>query len=256
MPAPRVEEDMARHLDTVVALQQALDQLQHLEETLAGVPPEMRELHDEYTTRKAEIEQLEAVIAEAETDRRSAEAEVQDCEVKLKQYQEQVNRVRTQREYSAILQELDLVKEKSRAFEDTALVAMDTQEQAEERLVELRQAFETLDGQYRTEAEKWEAAKPAVAQQAESTAAHVAELREALPSSSLLTFQRLRDRTEGNPLAEVLPLERQVRGPSMWHCGACNYNVRPQSVVEILNHGSLIHCDSCKRILFIAEQQA
>ena len=61
---------MARHLDTVVALQQALDQLQELDESLAGVPPEMRELHDEYTLRKEEIDALEATIAEAELRRR------------------------------------------------------------------------------------------------------------------------------------------------------------------------------------------
>ena len=81
MPAPRAEEDMARHLDTVVALQQALDQLQILEENLAGVPPEMRELHDEYTARKSEIDQREATIVEAEATRRSAEAEVMPARI-------------------------------------------------------------------------------------------------------------------------------------------------------------------------------
>ncbi len=36
-----------------------------------------------------------------------------------------------------------------------------------------------------------------------------------------------------------------------WSCGACNYRVRPQVVVEIRTQGSLIECDSCKRILFV-----
>jgi predicted nucleic acid-binding Zn-ribbon protein len=42
-------------------------------------------------------------------------------------------------------------------------------------------------------------------------------------------------------------------GGTMWHCTACNYNVRPQIVVEIRNNGSLIQCDSCKRILYFEE---
>jgi predicted nucleic acid-binding Zn-ribbon protein len=246
---------MARQLDTVVALQQALDQLQVLDESLAGVPPEMRELHDEYTERKAEIDALEAIIAEAETAKRAAEVGMQDCEVKRAHFQEQVNRVKTQREYSAILQEIDLVTAQSRELEDQTLLEMEKQEEAETALGELRGAFETLDAQYAEAAAQWEVDKPGVAQQAETTRAHVADLREEIPNSSRLLFERVRERTNGTTLAEVLAIERVARGPSMWHCGACHYNVRPQSVVDILNHGKLILCDSCKRILYIAESE-
>ncbi len=246
---------MARHLDTVVALQQALNQLQELDESLAGVPPEMRDLHDEYTLRKEEIDALEATIAEAEAVKRAAEVATQDCEVKVQHFQEQVNRVKTQREYSAILQEIDMVKAQTRDLEDQTLNAMEIQDEAETTLSELRTAFKSLDSQYSEAAAKWELAKPGVAQQAESTRAHVAELRQEIPASSRLLFERIRERTGGHTLAEVLPVDRSVRGPNMWHCGTCHYNVRPQSVVDILNHGSLILCDSCKRILFIAESE-
>ena len=62
----------------------------------------MRELHEQYTEGKAEIDRLESIITEVGTTRRQAEAETQDCNAKLATFQEQVNRVRTQREYSAI----------------------------------------------------------------------------------------------------------------------------------------------------------
>ncbi len=245
---------MARQLDTVVALQQALDKLTELDESLAGVPPEMRELHDEYTARKAEIDALEATIQEAETQRRAAEAGSQDCDVRLAHFQKQVNRVRTQREYSAILQEIDTVRAESRAFEEQALAAMEQQENAESELAPLREAFTEIDAQYAVEAEKWEEARPGVEQQAESTRARIAELRESLPPGSLAVFERLYERTGGQALAQVAPVDRGIaRGPEMWNCLACHYNVRPQSVVEIRNHGALVHCDSCKRLLYIEE---
>ena len=106
------------------------------------------------------------------------------------------------------------------------------------------------------EAEKWEQARPGVAQQAESTRALVAELRERLPASGRILFERIYERTAGHTLAEIIPVDRGVKGPNMWHCAACNYNVRPQAVVEILNHGSLIPCDSCKRLLYIEESES
>jgi len=245
---------MARQLDTVVALQQALDQLQVLDESLAGVPPEMRELHAEYSERKAEIDVLVATIAEAEAAKRAAEVGMQDCEVKRAHFQDQVNRVKTQREYSAILQEIDLVTAQSRELEEQTLVAMESQEEAETAVAELRGAFESLDAQYAEAAAQWELDKPGVAQQAESTRAHIAELREEIPASSRLLFERVRERSKGATLAEVMAVDRSA-GPNSWHCGACHYNVRPQSVVDILTHGKLILCDSCKRILFISESE-
>lgn len=248
---------MARLLDTVVALQKALDKLSELDESLAGVPPEMRELHDEYTARKAEIDALEATIGEAEAQRRAAEVSSQDCEVKLKHFQEQVARVRTQREYSAILQEIDTVRGEVRALEDQALAAMEQQEAAENELGALREDFADIDARYRVEAEKWEAARPGVEQRADSMRAQVAELREQLTPGSRMVFERLYERFGGDALAEVVSVARGIaRSPEMWNCAACHYNVRPQSVVEIRNHGALVHCDNCKRLLYIEESTA
>ena len=236
-------------LETVVTLQETLNHLNDLEQLLSGVPEEMRELHDQYNEGKAEIDRLEAIIDEARSVRRAAEAEVQDCNTKLQTYQEQVNRVRTQREYSAILHEIDLVKEQIRAIEDQALEAMGRQEEAESEIGSLREEFDDVDQRYQVELQKWEAAKPGVAEEAEALRATATSLEEQIPRPSLLLFQRVRDFNNGQAMAAVGEV-RRARGQVMWHCLACNYNVRPQSIVEIRNNGSLIQCDSCKRLLF------
>lgn len=240
-------------LETVVTLQKNLDKLDDLEQRLAGMPEEMRELHQRYTSAKTEIDRLEAIIEEAGSERRTAEAASEDCATKLQHYQAQVNRVRTQREYSAILQEIDLAKEQSRALEDQALAAMERQEEAETELSSLREGFDEIDRQYQVELEKWEAAKPRVAEQAETLRVAITGLKEQIPRPSLLLFDRVREFNRGQALAAVRRVQIGPRGPNMWHCAACNYNVRPQIVVEIKNNGSLIQCDSCKRILFIEE---
>jgi len=243
-------------VETVVTLNDTLDHLSDLEQRLSGVPEEMRELHDAFTSGKIEIDRLEAVIEEARAERRAAEAALQDCGAKLEHFQEQVNRVRTQREYSAILQEIDLVKEHTRALDDEALAAMERQDEAETELGTLREGFAETEAQYQVEIEKWEAAKPGVASEAEDLRAKITALRHEVPASGLLLFERLRDVTNGNALAIVQEIRRLQRGPSMWHCSACNYNVRPQIIVEIKNNGSLVQCDSCKRLLFFVESSA
>jgi predicted nucleic acid-binding Zn-ribbon protein len=241
-------------IETVVDLQQAYNDLRAAEELLRGIPDWMRELHDEYSVRRTEILAIEEAIEEAAGERRGAEAGVADSQEKLKLYQEQIGQVRNQREYSALLQEIDLVKQQVQRFEEQGLQAMEQQETEQTRLDEERQAFEELEGRYQQELEKWEGQKPEVAAKAEKLRGSIAVLEEQLPAPILRQFQLIRERFDGVALAEVRELQRVGRGRQMWHCSGCNYRVLPQSLVEIRNNGSVVLCDSCKRILYYVEE--
>ena len=214
----------------------------------------MRELHDEYSARRTEIQAIEGAIEEAAVERRGAEAGVADSQERLKLYQEQIGQVRNQREYSALLQEIDLVKQQVQRFEEQGLEAMERQETEQARLDEERQAFEELESRYRQELEKWEGQKPEVAARAEKLRDSIAVLEEQLPAPVLSQFKLISERFDGIALAEVRELQRVGRGRQMWHCSGCNYRVLPQSLVEIRNNGSVVLCDSCKRILYYVEE--
>ena len=147
------------------------------------------------------------------------------------------------------------MKERIRELEDIALEAMSGQEEAEEAISTLRESFDDVEAQYDEELAKWEAAKPGVAEEAEVLRSEIATLEGEVPRPSLMLFERVRAANNGQALAEVREVKRAA-GQSMWHCQACNYNVRPQIVVEIRNNGSLIQCDSCRRLLYFEDAEA
>jgi predicted nucleic acid-binding Zn-ribbon protein len=241
-------------LETIIALQQALDELRSAESQLAGIPDWMEELHAEHSTAKAEIDELEAVVDEARRERQEAEAVVADSQGKLKHFQEQVSLVRNQREYGALLQEIDQVKEVIRRAEEDGLAAMERQEEAQQPLAEKREGFSGLDEKYREALAKWETEKPRVAEHAKVLESQIEELRDSLSRSELLRFDRIRERYDGQAMAAIRGLERG-RMPKIWHCSECNYRVRPQAVMQILNEGSIVLCDSCKRILYLPPEE-
>lgn len=241
-------------IETVVDLQKAYNDLSAAEKLLQGIPDWMRELHEEYSARRTEIQAIEAAIEAAAAERRGAEAGVDDSQEKLKLYQEQIGQVRNQREYSALLQEIDLIKQQIERFEGQGIEAMEQQDTEQARLDEERLAFADLETRYQQELEKWEGQKPDVAAEAETLRGRIAVLEEQLPVPILGQFQLIRERFEGVALAEVRELRRVGRGKQMWHCSGCNYRVLPQSLVEIRNNGSVVLCDSCKRILYYVEE--
>jgi predicted nucleic acid-binding Zn-ribbon protein len=247
---------MNPHLETIVELQGAISQLKEAEQRLHGIPDWMRDLHDEHGTRKAEIDALEQSAEEAARERRTAEAATQDAQEKLKKYQQQINRVSTQREYGALLQEIDTVKSQISSHEEQALSALDRHDKTNKELEEKRESFHELDERYTAELARWEAEKPDISRRVAELKAQIADLRGRVPRGVVAQFDRILLRNPGGALAAVRPIERPGRGQREWHCSACNYRVRPQVVVEIRNTGNLVQCDSCKRILYLEPEAA
>lgn len=244
---------MTRHLDTIVELQNDLTALRNAEHLLDGIPDWMEALHEEHLGKRGEIEEHEGEMEEAARERRGAEDGIADCQVRLKRYQEQIGSVRTQREYGALLKEIDETKEEIKGHEESALVALGRYEEAEKTVTELRAAFADLDSRYGEAQVKWETEKPDVAETANGLRERIETLRERLSRGDLSLFQRLFDRHSGEALATIRKVERGG-SYSFYHCSACNFRVRPQVVVEIRNQGTVVLCDSCKRILHFQDE--
>jgi predicted nucleic acid-binding Zn-ribbon protein len=242
---------MESPLKAVTELHEVLTELSERQAQLEGIPDWMRELHEEHSARQTEIAAIESELEQATSTRREAEAEIADHQEKLKTLQEQISRVRNEREYGALLQEIDTIKNQIGECEEQAITALELQEDGQGRLEAARDASKEIDDRYAEALEKWEAEKPEVARQAEELQSRAAELETRVPAHILALFRRIMERHSGAALAPIRRVERKGKGPSLWHCGACNYRVRPQAVVEISDRGGIVFCDSCKRILFI-----
>lgn len=246
---------MNQLLERIVALQEANDALADAEERLNGIPEWMSELHEEHAGRKAEITALEETIEEATLEKRAAESEIAEIETKMQRYQEQINQVTTQREYGALLHEIDTAKARITELEEAGIASIERREAAQEEVEKLREDFRELDERYSTELAKWEAEKPSVAKQVKKLTKTVSDLRESIKRPYLVLFDRIALRNGGSALAPIRLLETNRKGPRRWHCGGCNFNVRPQVVVQVRTSNSLSQCDSCKRVLYLPESE-
>jgi predicted nucleic acid-binding Zn-ribbon protein len=242
---------MNQNLESIVELQSTINRLREAEQRLHGIPDWMRELHEEHSERKNDIQTLEEAVAAASRERRAAETAIEDAQEKLKKLQQQINRVTNQREYGALLQEIDTIKTQIAGSEEAALASIERHDKAQGELAQVQEAFRSVEERYNAELARWEQEKPGVARQVGELKAHIAELRARLPKGMVSVFERVLLRYPAGALAPVRPIERPGRGQREWHCTSCNYRVRPQSVVEIRNTEALVQCDACKRILYL-----
>jgi predicted nucleic acid-binding Zn-ribbon protein len=244
---------MATNLETIVELHRVLHGLEQARQRLEDLPESMKELHQEHHQHQQEMERLETEMREADVLRRAAEGKAQEAQSKIAHFQEQIGRVTTQREYGALLSEIDTAKALQRQHEDEAIAALERHETANGQHAALAAAFADLDRRYREGLMLWEAEKPDIQAQIARLEGTSQTLRERLPKSVLTTFERLYERHGGEPLARIVRLERSG-GPTLYRCSVCNYQVRPQAVVEIRSSVELRICDCGQQRIFYIDE--
>ena len=237
-------------LDALVELHGVLTRLEQERARCENVPEPLRLLQDEREAVSTEISGIDATHAEAERERRAAETAASDEQSKIAHFEDQTSRVTTQREYGALLAEIDGAKGRKRLHEEAALAAMERLDSARARRSELAARLAEIEQQAAALLAEWDRELPAVRGAVEDLDHQAALLRERIPAPALQLYQRLQRRHGADPLARIDRVERPGAGPVMWRCSVCNYSVRPQVVVEIQTQGELVVCDCGRQRLF------
>ena len=209
---------MARDLDSLVRLQEALNQAKTAKRQLEGVPDSMQELHEKHQERLSAIQTFRDQEKESELERRTAESATEDAQARFDRYQGQVSQITTQREYGSLLKEIDEAKAEMTAQEEVALKAIETGDEAKTQAEALESEFTELDSEYKKELKGWEKEKPAVADELQSLETEIEELKAAIPSNVMLHFRRLFERLDGQALSSISKVEKGAKAIAVWHC--------------------------------------
>jgi len=218
-------------------------------ERLHGVPEEMRAVHDEYTAAQEEISALAEEADAAKHERIAREGAISEAQEKLRKFQQQVSKVRNQREYTALLAEIDGAKAQLRDLEEGLIELMERAEATETALAERRAGFGDLEERHAAALADWESKKPGVAARVAELETQAEAAKAELSRPIVAQYARLAERYGGDGAVSSLTSTERAGGALIWHCSSCNYHVRPQLALEIRSRGMLVQCDGCRRFL-------
>lgn len=204
------------------------------------IPAELIEVDREFRDKVDAVERLKSRRAEAEVERRRANAELSEHRDKLRKYQTQLRAVQNQREYGAVLNEIDGVEKLVRAAEDRILSLDEELQMTAKELTSREEMLPLETEQHEERLKDWRTAQRAINDELSSAQEEIGRLEAGMHPRDQAEFQRLMDKKGG--LAIVL-----VSGVS---CSACHVKVRPAALQALKAGREIVYCDSCKRILY------
>jgi predicted nucleic acid-binding Zn-ribbon protein len=231
---------MALDLRPLIKLHYLDQQISGLQQRISGMPVAIQELDRKLERHKKNLQTRQQSITENQKKRKELESDLALIESKRNRYKEQLDSVKTNKEYTALQHEIEGVNQAIRQIEDEILVQMEDAERLKMQVDEARRALEQEEGVIlgekqvvQSQADKLQAEIDGLKQQRDSIGAQIQE-------PVMEVYERARKSRRGIAMAEA---RSEI-------CQECHVRIRPQLFQEIKRNDSIITCESCSRILF------
>jgi predicted nucleic acid-binding Zn-ribbon protein len=229
-------------LTRLIRLQQLETAADEARRRIADHPARTQALDARLQSARDAVAGMQAKLTAASEKRRAEEKEVASVQTRLAKYKDQLLEVKTNREYTAMLHEIDAAQNDIRARED--------------RILEIMMESDELNAGIKKSEGELKAAEKDIAAERTVIDTEMAELQAAI------------DKTTTERATLVTSIDRQVlsifeitaksrKGVAVAEakdglCSICHVRLRPQVFNEVRKNESIIQCDSCRRILYFA----
>jgi predicted nucleic acid-binding Zn-ribbon protein len=207
---------------------------------------QVRSLQNALETKKEQIQ-----LTKVQCDRMELELRSRDEE--LTKLRAALNTAKTNKEYAALLTQLNTSKADNSKIETQVLELMKDIEADQAESKDIRQQIDEQKQkleQTRSEADA-SAAKHEV--EIEQIQAEWDQVAKTIPPKSLEIFKRVAETYDGQA---VVAIEQQEGKTPIYSCGGCFMNIAAECVNLLMTKDDIIRCPNCTRIIVLGESQA
>ncbi len=226
-------------LEKLVRLHRVETELARAEGELVDLPRLRRELEAGLARDRARLDTAKAALDASIKARKQHESSVQELEGKRSKYKGQLMDVKTNKEYTAMLHEIEGVEREIRAREDLVLEEMEKAESLSQEVKREEAGFKLVEQAARAERSELDAREVRLTEAATRLRAEREEVAASVPEEARLRYARVA-KLRGTGVAEARD----------GTCQACHVKLRLQVWVELRRNDALIECESCGRVLF------
>jgi uncharacterized protein len=229
----------------LIELQECDSKVNKLESTKKDYPAKIQKLEDELiacrTNFQADSEKLESLKKE----RRKSEQITQDLEGGIAKSQIKLSNIKSNKEYTAALKEIeDLNKEKGKV-EDGTIALMEEIETCEKKSLENKNELERLQKIFDSNKKDIEQKLEELNKKTAVLEAQRQELSSRIEKDLLVKYEFLKSRKSGVAITPV------IEGI----CQMCHINIPPQRFHELIRCKELMSCPNCNRLMYWGDDE-
>ena len=224
----------------LIELQKIDSQLAEIEELLGDLPIKVTELKNKEDSLTSDFERGKARLKEIALEQHKTEMNLAEFKEKIDKLKDQLFLVTNNKQYDALMLEIDHLKENLDRNETTELELLEEKDQLSEQVKSQEQSLESLSKELSSKQVNLEQALAASSSEKKDLESRRKETAKDLSASVLARYNRILSARNG--LAVV-----SLEGRS---CGGCGAALPPQLVAEVKTLMTIQNCSICTRFLF------
>jgi predicted nucleic acid-binding Zn-ribbon protein len=228
-------------LDKLVELQKLDLAVVRLDAEAREIPDQIQALESRLTVARAALDQAKAKADQIQKDRRAKERDLDEATLNIKKKQARLFEIKTNEEYSAVLKEIEALKEKSSKLETEVLELLEHADVVARTAADAGKEFKAAEAACQKERAKKEAQLAKLQQDLVSHREARRGQASRLDSALLQQYTRLQ-KTRGVAVVAVKD----------GSCTGCGIALTPQTYNEVRRNDRMFTCSSCNRIIYFA----
>jgi len=203
-------------------------------------PKEIEKLKEGLDLLDSAVEQNLSTVEELKKERRKVERELEEIDLKLKKSKLKLNEVKSNREYQAVLKEIEDLKDLTFQKEETVIKWMEEIEIQEKKCADNTVRREESQEEYKSKEKAFSQRIRELDKEVQSLNEKRVQLSPNLDEDLLRRYNGLRSHLKGRV---VVPVIDGV-------CQECHLGIPPQQYNELIKGDSMQSCPHCSRIIY------
>ena len=232
---------MSPDLQALIDLQEFDARILRLETEAARLPKQIEAIQQALKDAGRALEMLKQRSDATRKDLRTKEKDLEVASAKRTKTEARLWEVKTNKEYSAVLLEIEEIKQEKAKTEEEILALMESHERLSVDLREAETRLKTREEQAREDEARVRKKLGEVEGELSVVRAERQSRAREIPANLLASYERILKARGGVAVAAV--------GVAAI-CGACRVTIRPQAMQELRTTGDLMLCESCGRYLY------
>ncbi|MFH1724816.1 MAG: C4-type zinc ribbon domain-containing protein [Elusimicrobiota bacterium] len=233
-------------LEKLLLLQEQDNLLDSLRKSIASVPGEIAALRAEIEQENTRLHEIHEKTKRLQADKKEKELAMAEKEEAIKKHQTELNQIKTNEAFKALLKEIDGEKAAVSDFETAILTLMDDADAVLTEEKAVKESLKAFEGERNAWIKTLEDRRSDLEKQVPGAEAKRKEYVGGIREDIVELYDATRERRDGIALA-------RVKGET---CSECHMTL-PVQVLIHAKKGKLISvCDSCQRILYEIEPRA
>jgi hypothetical protein len=232
-------------LNLLLELQIIDEDMGELDRSKVYLPEMIANINNEIIALETEIAENEQKLLDARKRQKEIEIDIETDKEELSKYQKQMKVIKTNKEYDALVAEIDSRKQRISDNEDEILKLMGIIDECTEKLSDLKTKLDETRETTKTHLENLNAEMSTLESKINNKIKQRDNLVKNIDRRVLSMYERIR---KGKGSMAVVPIRKRS-------CGGCYKQIPPQLIQEIRRGDKIYTCDSCGRILIWTNEE-